>query len=52
MDIIRVNEARIFKSEKELREAIRQKLFNEKFNAELKIWTKGLRDKAYVEIKT
>lgn len=52
MDIIRVNEARIFKSENELREAMRQKLLNDKFNAEMKIWTKGLRDKAYVEIKT
>lgn len=52
MNIIRVNEARIFKSEKELREAIRLKLFNEKFSAELKNWARGLRERAYVEIKT
>lgn len=50
--IIRVNEARIFKSEREMREAIRQKLLNEKFNAALKNWSRGLRDKAYVEVKT
>ncbi len=50
--IIRVNEARIFKSEKEMREAVRQKLLNEKFSAALKNWARGLRDKAYVEIKT
>ncbi len=50
--IIKVNEAKVFKSEKEIREAIRQKLLNEKFNAALKNWTRGLRDKAYVDIKT
>ena len=50
--IIRVNDARIFKSEKEIREAVRQKLLNEKYNAELKSWSRGLREKAYVEIKT
>src|SRR5208282_5371768 len=33
--IIRVNEARVFKSGQEMREAIRQKLFNEKFDAAL-----------------
>lgn len=52
MYIIRVNEAKVFTSEKEIREAARQKLLNEKFNADLKSWTKGLRDRAYVEIKT
>ncbi len=50
--IVRVNEARVFKSGQEMREAIRQKLLNEKFNAALKNWAKGLRDKAYVEVKT
>jgi peptidyl-prolyl cis-trans isomerase SurA len=52
MYIIRVNEARLFKSEKELREAVRQKMLNDKFNTEIINWTRGLRDKAYVEIKT
>ena len=50
--IIRVNEARVFKSEQEMREAIRQKLLNEKFNAALKNWSRSLRDRAYVEIKS
>ncbi|MBF0557910.1 MAG: peptidylprolyl isomerase [Nitrospirae bacterium] len=52
MYILRLNEARIFKSDKEVREALRQKLLNEKYNAELKSWARGLRDRAYVEIKT
>ncbi len=50
--ITRVNEARVFKSEQDLRDAIRQKLLNEKLNAALKNWARELRDKAYVEIKT
>ncbi|HXW68881.1 MAG TPA: peptidylprolyl isomerase [Dissulfurispiraceae bacterium] len=50
--IIRVNEAKVFKSEQDMREAIRQKLLNEKFSAALKNWARELRDKAYVEIKT
>jgi peptidyl-prolyl cis-trans isomerase SurA len=49
--IIRVNEARVFKSEQEMREAIRQKLLSEKFGAALKNWARELRDRAYVEIK-
>lgn len=52
MYIIRVNEASIFKSEKEKREAVRQKLLNDRYNSEIKNWARGLREKAYVEIKT
>jgi peptidyl-prolyl cis-trans isomerase SurA len=50
--ILKVNEAKVFTSDKEMREAMRQKIINEKFNADLKSWTRALRDKAYVEIKT
>lgn len=49
--IIRVNEARIFKSQQELREAIRQKLLDDQFNADLKSWSRSLREKAYVDLK-
>ena len=50
--IIKVNEAKIFTSEKEMRESLRQKLLNDKFNADIKSWVRGLRDRAYVEIKS
>lgn len=50
--IIKVNEARVFKSEKEIRDAIRDKLLNQQFNDALRNWSRGLRDKAYVDIKT
>ncbi|MBF0505825.1 MAG: peptidylprolyl isomerase [Nitrospirae bacterium] len=49
--IIRVNEARVFKSQQEFREAIRQKLLNDKFDVDLKSWSRSLREKAYVEVK-
>ncbi|HMD13652.1 MAG TPA: peptidylprolyl isomerase, partial [Bacteroidota bacterium] len=37
--IIRVNEARVFKSAQEMREAIRQKLLSDKFDADFKSWS-------------
>ena len=49
--ILRVNEVLMFKSTDEMREAVRQKLLNEKFSAEYRNWLKGLRERAYVEIK-
>lgn len=49
--IIRLNDKREIKSPQELREAVRQKLLDEKFSREYKNWIKGLREKAYVEIK-
>ncbi len=49
--IIRVNEAKVFKTTQEIREAIRQKLLNEKFDADLKSWSRGLRERSYVELK-
>lgn len=51
MHILKVNEVVAYKTPQELREAIRQKLLNEKFTREYRNWVKGLREKAYVEIK-
>lgn len=49
--IIRLDEKKEIKTPQELREMVRQKLLDEKFNREYKNWIKGLREKAYVEIK-
>ncbi|MBF0329237.1 MAG: peptidylprolyl isomerase [Nitrospirae bacterium] len=51
MHILLVNEVMSFKDQKELRNAVKQKLFEEKFNDQYKNWLKGLREKAYVEIR-
>lgn len=49
--IIRLNEKREVRNPQELREMVRQKLLDEKFGKAYKNWIKGLREKAYVEIK-
>jgi len=49
--IIRLNEKKEIKSVQELREIVRQRLLEEKFNKEYRNWIKGLRERAYVEIK-
>ncbi len=49
--IIRLNDKKEIKSLQELREMVRQKLLEEKFNKEYRNWIKGLRERAYVEIK-
>lgn len=49
--IIRLNDKREIKSPQELREVVRQRLLEEKFSREYKNWIKGLRERAYVEIK-
>ena len=49
--ILRVNEILMFKTTDEMREAVKQKLLNEKFSAEYRNWLKGLRERAYIEIK-
>lgn len=49
--ILRLNEKREIKGHQELREIVRQRLLEEKFNKEYRNWIKGLREKAYVEIK-
>ncbi|MFA5353132.1 MAG: peptidylprolyl isomerase [Thermodesulfovibrionales bacterium] len=51
MHIIRLNVQRVTKDPKDLREAVRQKLLEEKFKTEYSDWLKGLREKSYVEIK-
>lgn len=50
--ILKLNEIKSFKTPQELREMVRQKLLNEKFSREFRNWVKGLRERAYVEIKT
>lgn len=49
--ILRLNERKEFKNPRELREAVRQKMLDEKFMKEYRNWLKGLRERAYVEIK-
>ena len=49
--ILRLNERKEFKNPQELREAVRQKLMDDKFTKEYRSWIKGLRERAYVEIK-
>lgn len=48
--IIQLREARLFKSEAEFRELVRQKVVEERFARAYKHWRRGLRDRAYVEI--
>jgi peptidyl-prolyl cis-trans isomerase SurA len=50
--ILKVNEIRVFKNSQELREVVKQKLMDEKFNREYRNWIKGLRERSYIEIKT
>lgn len=50
--IIKLNEIRSIKSHQELRERVKQKLMDETFDKEYKSWLKGLRQKAFVEVKT
>ncbi|MCL4456386.1 MAG: peptidylprolyl isomerase [Nitrospirae bacterium] len=49
--ILRLNERKEFKNPQELREAVRQKLMSDKYTKEYRSWIKGLRERAYVEIK-
>jgi peptidyl-prolyl cis-trans isomerase SurA len=49
--IIKLEEARIYKTEASLKDAVKNKLFSEKFERAYKSWMKGLRQGAYVEIR-
>ncbi len=49
--ILRLNDVRLFQSREELRESVRQKLLDEKVEKQYKNWMRGLRDRAYIEIK-
>ncbi|HSW64900.1 MAG TPA: peptidylprolyl isomerase [Dissulfurispiraceae bacterium] len=48
--IVRLNETRLFKSEAEFRELVRQKVIEDRFAREYKNWRRGLRERAYVDI--
>jgi peptidyl-prolyl cis-trans isomerase SurA len=49
--IVFLESSRIFNTPKELKQALKDKLYAERFDREYKAWIKGLRQKAYVEIK-
>lgn len=51
MYLLRLNEVRNAKTQQELRAATREKMLDERFVKEYKGWVKGLREKAYVEVK-
>lgn len=49
--IIKLNEKREFKNQQEIREFVKKKLFDERLEKQYKQWVKGLREKAYIEVK-
>lgn len=49
--ILMLHEKKEIKGDRELREAVRQKLLEESFNRQYRNWLKGLRERSYVEIK-
>lgn len=49
--ILLLTERREYKDEKDKREAVKQRLSEERFNIRYRSWLKGLRERAYVEIK-
>ena len=51
MHIILLESANIYNNPEELKQAVKDKLFAEKFERDYKAWIKGLRQRAYVEIK-
>ncbi len=51
VSIVMLHQKREIRGEKELREAVRQKLAEEGFNRQYKNWIKSLRERSYVEIK-
>ncbi|NTU42018.1 MAG: hypothetical protein HGA78_02995 [Nitrospirales bacterium] len=51
MHIIRLNARMSLKDPKEVRDSVRQRLLEEKFKAEYADWLRGLKEKAYVDIK-
>lgn len=48
--IVRLNETRLFKSEAEFRELVRQKVIEDRFARAYKNWRRGLRERAYIDI--
>lgn len=51
VSILRLDEVHTTKSAQELREKVRRKILEERFAAEYKSWLKGLRERAYIDIK-
>ncbi len=51
LSIVMLHQKREIKGDKELREAVRQRLTEERFNKSYKDWLKGLKERSYVEIK-
>jgi peptidyl-prolyl cis-trans isomerase SurA len=51
INIMKLESEKIFKNPAELRQAMQDKLYAERFERDYKAWVKGLRQKAYVEIK-
>jgi peptidyl-prolyl cis-trans isomerase SurA len=51
MNIVKLESEKMFKSQDELKQAMRDKLYSAKFDRDYKAWVKGLRQRAYVEIK-
>ncbi len=49
--IVRLESSRIYNSPSEFRQAVRDKLFAERFERDYKAWIKSLRQKAYVETR-
>jgi len=51
MHIVLLENAKIYSNPAEMKQAVKDKLFAEKFEKDYKAWIKGLRQRAYVEIK-
>jgi len=51
MHIVLLESARLYNSPAELKQAVRDKMFAEKFERDYRAWIKGLRQRSYVEIK-
>lgn len=49
--IIKLNDKREFKNQQEVREFVKKKLFDERLDKQYKQWVKGLRERAYIEVK-
>jgi peptidyl-prolyl cis-trans isomerase SurA len=49
--ILKLEGARVFKSPADFRQAVKDKIFSERYDRAYRAWVKGLRQSAYVEIK-
>jgi peptidyl-prolyl cis-trans isomerase SurA len=51
INIVKLESEKIYKSPAELRQAMQEKLYAEKFERDYKAWVKSLRQRAYVDIR-